>query len=192
MTPSSARPNVATVHVHVTSSVRLPVPRIDERERGIRQQRADARNTEPAPAQPATRYTSRARSAVEHQLAEARPGGDDFDGERSAEQRADDQAVDRRDRAAARALSASRQIRASGGTPRASVASMYGWPITSLIACDCRRSNIAASGSASAAAGHDQVAQQIARPPAAMQTTSSCRRPAASPSARPRRRGRAT
>ena len=35
---------------------------------------------------------------VEHQAAEARPRGDHFDRERSAEQRADDQAVDRRDR----------------------------------------------------------------------------------------------
>ena len=75
---------------------------IDEGERGVGHQRAD-RQEDRAGGRAAGDEIHVARAQrVEHQLAEARPRRDRFDGERPAEQRADDQAVDRRDRAAAR------------------------------------------------------------------------------------------
>ena len=50
-------------------------------------------------------------------------------------------------------LSASRHSTRPGGTPRASAAATNGSPSVLAVACDCRRSMVAASGSASASAG---------------------------------------
>ena len=72
--------------------------RIHDAERDVRQQRAE-REEQRAGAGAAGDEVDVARAQrVEHQPAEARPRGDHFDRERSAEQRADDQAVDRGDR----------------------------------------------------------------------------------------------
>ena len=51
------------------------------------------------------------------------------------------------------------------GTPRARVASTNGSPTTSLIACACSRSSIAASGSAIAAAGTTRWRSRSMNPP---------------------------
>ena len=72
--------------------------RIDERERDVREQRAEGEEQRAGAGAAGDQIDVARAQRVEHQPAEARPRGDHFDGERSAEQRADDQAVDRGDR----------------------------------------------------------------------------------------------
>ena len=111
-----------------------------------------ARNTDPAAAQPATRYKSRARSASS--MRTPSPGHD------VTASTANDplsSAPTTRPYTAAAGRSAgfraSRHTIRARGMPRANAARTYGCPTTSAIACDCMRSNIAAIGNASAVAG---------------------------------------
>ena len=138
--------------------------RIDERQRRVGQQACRAaRKIAPAPAQPATRYTSRARSASSISRPRPGPRRDHLDDKRSAEQRADHEAVHGRDRPKRRLQRVAPDDARARERPGRRRRGRTGAPIVSAIACDCSRSNIAASGSASARGGHDQVAQQVER-----------------------------
>ncbi len=126
---------------------------------------------------------SRAKRLV-HQPSEAWPGGDVLDDERPREQRADHDAVARRrSDAATRATRDARSSSRLGHSARDRRRATNGWCTTSDIACDCRRSNVAAIGSASASAGSGRCQAtstihgapgHIARPP-----PTTCRPPAA-------------
>ena len=159
--------------------------RIDQRERRVRQQRAAGEKQRAGRRAAGDQIDVARAQRLEHQPAEARPRGDHLDGERSAQQRADDQAVDGGDRAAAPPSARRARRRASAARRARAPPARTAAPITSRIACACSRSNIAASGSASASAGTTRwrsrssmrAARRIGRPIASRRSaTSRCAR----------------
>ena len=115
----------------------------------------------PAAAHPATSSQVAMQQRVVCQPAEPRPRGHHLDDERSAQQRAEDEA--RRPRPPASARAATRAA-ARSSTRECRARARRGWTArssASVSACACSRSNVAASGSASARHRQRQVPQQV-------------------------------
>ena len=95
---------------------------------------------------------------VDHQSAQSRPGGHDFDDERAAEEGADHHAVETEDGPAATRARRGGPARRAERRRARSVARRKGSCETSASDCDCSRSRVAASGRASASAGTGRCA----------------------------------
>ena len=112
-----------------------------------------ARNAAPTAAQPGDEVGVARHQRLLHQPAESRPRRHDLHGERSAEERADDDAVDREDRPERLppARDARRRAIRECRAPAPPIAD--GRASACAIDSDCSRSSIAATGRASASVG---------------------------------------
>ena len=134
---------------------------IDDRQQHVGQQRAGGEECAARRGAAGDQVHVARPQRIEHEAPEAGPRRHDLDDERSAQQAAEDEPVDRHHAAAARASAHAARRSRPRGTPRAAAAVTNSSPIVSAVACDCRRSIVAARRHGNREDRHDEMPGEI-------------------------------